>query len=559
MKIMQIKVIKLKYFLLPIIVFGLVICSCTKGKHITLETLLNEMISFEVMSKFPDPYYTCHQTSSYDRASVSPDSINWFRNKDGYEGGNFIRVDTIENRIEKVMLDHKGPGVITRIWITSLDQKATLRFYFDGSETAQFVIPAYDMTQLGVAGAGRGFLLPHTSYSENGVGGSTSYFPIPYNKGCKITVEIPSEIENNPRYYQINYRKYEKSAELETFSSELASNFQKKIEEVNRILLNPEIINDEYSTNADNKTLVQNDSISIELPEGQNAIYEIVFNLSISDPGEYAQTMRELIFTANFDGKQTMWVPIGDFSGGGMGSPKVSSWFLNSDGQGKIISRWIMPYKNTGNINITNLSSSEVDVSISIKSKALKWDKQSLYFHTSWKQETGLDLFNCGEDVNDPDCYEWKFSELSGKGILRGDVLSLYNYTQSWYGEGDEKIWVDDDTFPSHFGTGTEDYYNSSWAPVVVFHTPFGGATRADTTSSQGYNNWLRTRNLDGIPFKSSLQFYFELLSWFRGNADYSSTVYWYGDIKARAIGTSKEIEATRKLPDPYAFLNFNN
>ena len=80
-----------------------------------------------------------------------------------------------------------------------------------------------------------------------------------------------------------------------------------------------------------------------------------------------------------------------------------------------------------------------------------------------------------------------------------------------WYGEGDEKIWVDDDDFPSHFGTGTEDYYNCSWAPVVVFHTPFGGAPRADEKSSHGYNAFMRTRNLDAIPFKSKFRFDIEV------------------------------------------------
>ena len=305
----------------------------------------------------------------------------------------------------------------------------------------------------------------------------------------------------------------------------------------------------------ENQILTSGNSLLLELPEGENAIYTIELQIKISNPDLYAQTMRELIFSAIFDGKQTVWVPLSDFSGGGMGAPAVSSWFLWSDGNGHIISRWLMPYKKNGHINIRNLSSKEVDVSIEIKSRKLKWDKRSLYFHASWKQDAGLELFHCNEDINDPDCYEWNFSTLSGKGIYKADVLTLYNHSQSWYGEGDEKIWVDNDTFPSHFGTGTEDYYNSSWAPVVVFQTPFGGAMRADTTSSQGYNTWLRTRNLDGIPFKSKLQFDLELLSWFRGTADYASTVYWYGDKKAKAIGTSGAKEAKRKLLDPFAFM----
>ena len=33
----------------------------------------------------------------------------------------------------------------------------------------------------------------------------------------------------------------------------------------------------------------------------------------------------------------------------------------------------------------------------------------------------------------------------------------------SWWGEGDEKIWVDGESFPSIFGTGTEDYFGGAW------------------------------------------------------------------------------------------------
>ena len=536
------------FFLLICFILMFSIFSCQNTIPISLESLLDEMVSMEEMAKYPVPYYTCHQVSSYDRGSVSPDSANWFRNGDGYVGGSFIRIDTIDGRIEKVMLDHTGPGVITRIWITSLEQKPIIRFYFDGSDESQFVVPAYDMTQLGVAGAGMGMLIPHTSYSKNGVGGSTSYFPIPYAKGCKITIEIPVEIDNNPRYYQINYRKYEKSAIVETFSNDGALKAKEKIEQINDLLLKPDFSTEGKTLIQKNEKLQSGDSLLLDLPDGENAVYQISFDIKNSQKEQFAQIMRALILTASFDDKQTVWVPLSDFSGGGMGSPKVSSWFLWSDGKGHIISHWLMPYRKEARICLTNNSSNDISVKVKVHTASLHWDKLSLYFHASWKQNIGLELFHCNDDINNPDCYEWNFSTLSGRGIYRGDVLTLYNHSKSWYGEGDEKIWVDDDNFPSHFGTGTEDYYNSSWAPVVVFQTPFGGAMRADTTSSQGYNNWLRTRNLDGIPFKSKLQFDLELLSWFRGTADYASTVYWYGDKNAKAIGTSGIKEARRKL-----------
>ena len=48
-------------------------------------------------------------------------------------------------------------------------------------------------------------------------------------------------------------------------------------------------------------------------------------------------------------------------------------------------------------------------------------------------------------------------------------MLHLINYHRGWWGEGDEKIYVDGEDFPSHFGTGTEDYYGYAWCRPEEF------------------------------------------------------------------------------------------
>jgi hypothetical protein len=256
--------------------------------------------------------------------------------------------------------------------------------------------------------------------------------------------------------------------------------------------------------------------------------------------------MREIIFSAQFDGKQTVWVPLSDFSGGGMGAPYLKSWYLSSDGKGNIVSRWLMPYQKNGVLKLINISSLPVNVEMEANVSPLAWDQQSLYFHSSWRQESGIYIHNKPEEADK--CIEWNFATIQGKGIYKGDLLSLFNHAPRWYGEGDEKIWVDNDIFPSHFGTGTEDYYNSSWAPVTPFYTPFGGAPRADLESSHGYNAFLRTRNLDGIPFGRKFKFDIEMMGWDKGYVDYATTIYWYGDYDSKAIGTSGVEEAVKKL-----------
>ena len=512
---------------------------------ITLEDLLDEMISFDEAVYFPQ--YFCLQESSYDRRSISPNLPGWWANDDGF---GFVRTDNIGGRTEKVLFDQEGPGVITRIWITTQNKTGTLRFYFDDNTTPGWEVPAYDFVRFGIA-MGEGLCQPHTSYEAElqRKGGSTFFFPIPYAQRCKITLEEPDPNNAPPRYYGINYRRYPAGIQVETFSQEVANRAAAKIQQADETLLNPPTFN-EGTVLSDNQRLSPNKAVKINLPEGENAIRTITFKVTLDNPERYEQVMRELILETEFDSKKTSWVPLGDFSGAGMGAPYVKSWYLDADGKGEIVSRWVMPYKENGNITLTNHSNENVQVSVKVNVAPFEWNNRTLYFHTSWKQELEVPLTWNGSNNSPDNALDWEFALIEGKGVYRGDVLSLFNYAERWYGEGDEKIWVDDEDFPSHFGTGTEDYYNSSWAPVIPFHTPFGGAPRADKASSNGYNTFFRTRNLDGIPFWEKFKFEIEMICWDRdSSADYSSTFFWYGNSSAEAKNTSGIEEAKWALP----------
>jgi hypothetical protein len=505
--------------------------------YVSISSLLDEIVSFESAALYPA--YTCRQQSSYDRRSLSPGNANWFANDDG---GGFIRTETNEGRTEKVLFEDNGPGVITRIWMTTVDRRGTLRFYFDGNATAGWTVPAYDMLQSGL-GLGLGLCQPHINNEAGGKGGSSFFFPIPYAQSCKVTLEEPTPTFSTPRYHHFNYRKYPEGTTVEPFSPAIAVSRSTKIQEVNQALLNPPTFTGGTDVNG-MKRLLPGDSIKISLPPGTNIVRTLQIAVGSFQESEYKQLMRGLILKAVFDGKQTVWTPLSDFSGGGMGAPPVESWYLASNGNGNIVSRWVMPYQNSGEIQIVNHSGSGVDIYLQALTDTYTWLPNSLYFHASWRQQTEIPLTNQWEN-----CIDWNFATLNGRGVYRGDVLTLFNHSPRWYGEGDEKIFVDNETFPSHFGTGTEDYYNCSWAPVKPFQTPFGGAPRADAESSNGYNTFFRTRNLDAIPFAGRLQFDIEMLSWEPGAADYATTVYWYGDENAEAAGTSGVDEATRELP----------
>ena len=536
-----------------LLLFGVMaLASCRQEKlDVTFSSLLEEMVDYEEAARFPALPFSCRQESSYDRRSIHPDSAGWFANNDGF---GIIRVDTVNGRKENVLFDQDGPGVITRFWLTTMDKRGVMRFYFNHAKDAQWEIPAYDLLRTGLP-IGREFAQEHPNYTPDGKGGNTLFLPIPYSDGCKVTFELPDSIEPSPEYYGINYRRYPVGTKVETFSVEVVEKNRDKILYVDSLLQHyPSYEKGTLLT--ESQELASKDSLSVVLPEGTNAVRLLSVNIQV-DSAHYEQAMREQIIKMDFDGVETVLVPLSDFSGAGMGARKSDSWYVSADGKGQVVSRWVMPYQKNAVFTLVNLSSIAVKAAVEIRVDSWQWDERSLYFHTSWKQEKGIHVE--ADPDNDAACIDWNFATLNGRGVYKGDVLSLFNLTLAWYGEGDEKIWVDDDkNFPSHFGTGTEDYYNCSWAPVIPFYTPFGGATRADAETSIGYNTFFRTRNLDQIPFNKNLRFDIEMLSWISGEVDYATTVYWYGDLNAKAEGCTPVEVVTQPLlsqpADPAAY-----
>ncbi len=508
----------------------------TANEHtVTIESLFEEMVSVESDSCFPVPYYSARQLTSYDRRSVAPGTPGWHANDD-WSG--FVRYEANNGRSEKVLFDEEGPGVITRIITTGGDHGARLRFYFDGEAEASIVLPTFDIATF-PGEIPTAMLYLHQHYPT--MKGCSFYYPLPYARRCKITVD---NVMRNNYVYHVNYRKYEPGTKVETFSLERAEKAGEAAARAGHRLDHPITYAD--GQNIASRKIGKNETLTLNLPSGEldgaKAIRTLRFELDDYDAKQYDRLTRGLIVKIRFDGRQTVWVPLSDFSGGGMGAPRVDCWYLESDGQGRFLLRFVMPYCHEARIELENAT--EIPVKAKIEACVSSWDRkpETLYFHATWRQERNLRL-NEGRD--------YLMGHLFGRGVFKADVLSLYNHTPKWYGEGDEHIWVDGESFPSHFGCGTEDYYNTTYAPIRVFHNAFGGAPREDDPASRGYNTFLRTRNLDGIPFRSEMKFEFELIGWENGVVDYASTLFWYGDLDSRAEFSSGKEEALVPLPPP--------
>jgi len=495
---------------------------------ITLSSLLCELVDHSAVARLPETPFVLKQVSSYDRHAVSPNQAGWFANDDRSQ---FIHVEEIAGRKEYVLMDEEGPGAIVRFWETTFKRAGTFRIYFDGATDAQIVIPAYDLMKFPYS-LGKALLAPHSSYEPLEKGGSTLYLPLPYAQHCKVTWEDAEDPIKEPRYYQINFRKYEKGTEVETFSDAVFNANRELIQQVDDQLLHPQI-NHEEKFISKKSHVVPKQAFSIALPRGAAAVQSLTITL-LNKQLYTDHVLRQLYIRASFDGEETVYCPISDFFGSGVGNGAVHSWYRDVVPQATFSCRWVMPYRKHAQIAVVNKSDVEVGVTLEMGVRHWKWDNRSLYFHADWFSDKHVPIRKTEADHP----IEWDLDVIQGRGIFVGETLAVNNHMHQWYGEGDQKLWVDNEAFPSEYGTGLEDYYNTSWAPVVLYQTPFANAPRADNADSFGQNTFTRTRNLDVVPFHKHFRFNVEMLGWDNGTADVAATTYWYGQKGTRSVRT---------------------
>ncbi len=485
---------------------------------VTLESLLKDMVDRDRLARMPAPAYTCRQFSSYDRAATSPDKKEtWFANGDQ---GQFVRTDTREGRKESVLLDAEGPGAIVRFWATwHTAPRNTLRVYIDGDETPAIEGPMADLIDGGLLvlpPLGQG-VSPHTEYDRRG---HNLYLPIPYAKSCRITYEEPRK---GPFYYQINYRTYAQGTPLESFTMERLAQLRPLIARVQRDLSLSRPPETSSLAMLPGTRLEPGKSLSVEL-EGPAAIRELAILVAAEDPD---QALRSTVLEIAFDGDRTVWCPVGDFFGTGHQFHPHRTWYTAVVPGGAMTSYWSMPFRKTCRVTLHNLGGQLVHATLcDIRTGEWTWDERSMHFHATWRQLTKVETqTNKGAHHG---AFDVNYATVKGQGVYVGDTLTLFNGASAWWGEGDEKIFVDGEAFPSHFGTGTEDYYGYAWCRSEFFEAPFHAQPTGAGNNAPGMSVNSRYRALDAIPFNSTLQVDMELWHWKKTEMNYAPATFWY-------------------------------
>ena len=146
-----------------------------------------------------------------------------------------------------------------------------------------------------------------------------------------------------------------------------------------------------------------------------------------------------------------------------------------------------------------------------------------LYFHARWRYQDNLQTKKADGTL------DWPALRVSGaSGRFVGLLLNVFNPTPAWWGEGDEKIYVDGESFPSTFGTGTEDYFGYAWSDNHTYMNPFHAQTRCDGPGTKGNSSNIRYQILDSVPFQKSLNFDLEVWHWEAVKIQYATIAYFY-------------------------------
>lgn len=199
--------------------------------------------------------------------------------------------------------------------------------------------------------------------------------------------------------------------------------------------------------------------------EGPGVISHIWFTIS----AQSANHLKELVLRIYWDGnaKPSVETPIGDFFGLNLGQYVIyeSAYLACSPGR-SLNCYFAMPYRKSARMTVTNEGRQQVGAFYSnidyMTMPSLPDD--ALYFHAQYRQASPCVAVKGEAAKLNPDGkLNYVYAETRGRGHLMGVTIGVLLNADGWMGEGDDMIFIDDETKPAIVGTGSEDYLLGSW------------------------------------------------------------------------------------------------
>ncbi len=490
-----------------------------------------------------------------------------------------------------VLAEMDDPGCVANIWSADPGDAGKIHIYLDEAKDPVIEAP---LTEL-LSGKWKTAIdgkettpFPDPIACERSRGFNL-YFPIAYARHCKITVDHPDI------YYHVDYRTYPKGTEVETFSLAVVAADGEAVKKVLDRLNKPIVtwageterkealrkgleLSEKFdaakSEEEKRKIVEEIQALTAGFKSQPNAVDtytgslgsgeekkcvelegpRIVLSLEVAfaDVKQVTpEVLRSLVLLAKFDGadKPQVCCPLGDFFGSSPGMNPYESLPLAVEKNGRFICSWPMPFKEKAVFSLRNVGKQSVVAALTCRTGDYFWTDRSMRFHANWRTA----------DMKTRPFHDWTYCDLKGKGVFVGDMLSVMNPVGAWWGEGDEKIYVDGEKFPSWFGTGSEDYYGYCACPGATrlprFQHAYHNQTRCDgkgTGATFGHTSVNRFHILDAIPFEKSFRFDMECWHWDPNvTVNYAATSYWYARPGATDDFEPVDAKVLQNIPSP--------
>jgi hypothetical protein len=270
--------------------------------------------------------------------------------------------------------------------------------------------------------------------------------------------------------------------------------------------------------NADFRRIEPGATLELGRIEGRGRITHMWFTIN----SKSADHLRELVLRIYWDKseKPAVECPLGDFYGLGFGKyVEYKSAPISIGGIKALNCYWPMPFAKGARLTMTNEGSQRVDscyfnidyrldappsASVRRRARSAAADEPISYFHIQYRQAFPVPK---GED--------YLILQTEGHGHHVGTFLSVLANSDGWWGEGNDKFYVDGAEKPTIEGTGSEDYFCGAWDFQHAFWNPYNGVPYYDNKDKGGekrgiLNTCYRWQLLDPVPFQKSLRFTIE-------------------------------------------------
>ncbi|MDR1145785.1 MAG: DUF2961 domain-containing protein [Verrucomicrobiales bacterium] len=482
----------------------------------TYPDLVRQLTDLERLATLPADGESGALASSYDRASKYDEAtgkyVAWGANGDG---GGVIR----REGEEAVFAELEGPGVIWRIWSATVGE-GHVKIYLDGATTPAVDLPFKAYFDRSTAPFTREQLIYKTKAN-----GYNNYTPISFQKSCKIVAD-----PQWGNYYHFNYTKFPPGTVVPTFKLPLSAADEAALDRADKIFaaVGADPADERAGAKTETKTLTvpAGGSALVADLAGSGAITALkvkIDNLP-ADPEEQLTLLAQLTVSAAWDGaaKPAVWSPLGDFFGSSAGATPFRTLPAGVGEDGQFYSYWYLPFATGAKLAVGNDSPLPVTLAWEVTTAPLTADAAARLgrFHAKWHRDAFL------PDAPERREIDWTLLVTKGRGRLVGVQLHVWNPLGGWWGEGDEKFWVDGEKFPSTIGTGSEDYFGYAWSSGGTFIQALH--SQPVNEHNNGHVSVNRWHIADNIPFQKSFEGALEKYFTNERGTLFAAVAYWY-------------------------------